>query len=50
MLAFIETALGERWSEYDGYKELECRNTNMKQILSAQGKKGDHGKFVPSPE
>ena len=45
MLAFIETTLGERWNEYDGYKELESRNTNMGRILSAQGNKKDHGQF-----
>ncbi len=43
MLSVIETTLGERWREYDGYKELECRNDNMRTILQAQGKKGDHG-------
>ena len=46
MLAFIETTLGERWNEYEGYKELECRNTNMRRILSAQGNKKDHGQFL----
>ncbi len=48
MLTFIETTLGGHWGEYDGYKELEARNTNMAKLLKAQGNKKDHGEITLS--
>ncbi len=43
LLSFIETVLGSGWSGYDGYVELECRNTDLRRVLQQQGSKADHG-------